>query len=715
MLREMWFVSRRTLLALALLLAALSVIGIGVVHVVRQDRAALQSSFATERLSWLKQAAMETANELDDIGDALAFAGHLLKSTPSRVEQERQLVAVLAAVKQYQRIVVYDARGELLVAANDPLTEGQSQWDRFDPALRDAAMLALRQPAGTTLASSPVDVPGPGKLHAFSTHLTSDVARADRAIAVLVDTTPFFRKLSLSASAGGFHLLVAGADGVLCSPTNRTLAARLQPEPGAPAIPIGLTSLGESLRKGQDATLQIDSAGARMLGLPAFELIASVASIRPAGASAWTVATLSSMEPLRRQQFDLLLRFGVGSAAVALCLIGFGAYIVLEARRTIAVEERLKHADQLAHAHDKMEKVLDHVPAGVMVLSQDDYVTSINRFMRERVPEKAFGRLFEVALGAASPQALARLQGLLKTAKTTRTTCSAFGEHFQLFGREGQYTVHVVPLEPRFADASHLVVIEDLSEVALLTTQLLRAEKLATVGVLAAGIAHEIGTPLGVIRARAELIASKLGPDHPQAVGARIINEQIDWVTRTIRHLLDFSRPKVTSGRATELAPVVANVMELLRFEFDRKHLLVESDVPMTLPSISADADQLQQVLVNLLMNASDACPDKGRILVRATAVADRVRVEVEDDGCGIAEDLRHRVFDPFFTTKKRGKGTGLGLTIAAQIVKNHGGEIDILSQAGPGTRIVVAWPTHTKPVLSENEHEPAVAHSHRG
>lgn len=243
-------------------------------------------------------------------------------------------------------------------------------------------------------------------------------------------------------------------------------------------------------------------------------------------------------------------------------------------------------------------------------------------------------------------------------------------------------------------------------EVALLTSQLLQAEKLATVGMLAAGIAHEIGTPLGVVRARAELLTTRLGEGNPLTAGALVIVEQIDRITRTIRQLLAFSQPQAAEVTGVSMAASARQVVDLLQYEASSRNVALEVEVAQDLPPLAANPDQLQQVLVNLVMNACDACDaagKSGRVVIRASseATADApplLRIEVADTGCGVSPELRHRIFDPFFTTKKRGKGTGLGLTIAAQIVRNHGGRIDLDSHAGQGTRVLIEWPTQPSP-----------------
>jgi len=209
-----------------------------------------------------------------------------------------------------------------------------------------------------------------------------------------------------------------------------------------------------------------------------------------------------------------------------------------------------------------------------------------------------------------------------------------------------------------------------------------------------------MATPRGVVRGWAEYVLGKLGPKHPQAHGVQVIIEQIDHVTSTMRQLLDFARIKPAVVQAVALSAVVDMVLELLRLDSKRSHVSLLNEVPDTLPAVSADPDQLQQVIVNLVMNARDACAPGGRVIIRgrlddaSTAVGQRrLRIEVDDDGCGIPEESRNQVFDPFFTTKKRGAGTGLGLSVVAQIVRNHRGEIEVESAPARGTRVTLLWP----------------------
>ena len=236
-----------------------------------------------------------------------------------------------------------------------------------------------------------------------------------------------------------------------------------------------------------------------------------------------------------------------------------------------------------------------------------------------------------------------------------------------------------------------------LAELRALEGQLVRAEKLATVGVLAAGIAHEVGTPLGVVRGRAELARGKLGPDHPQAHSLDVVIEETDRVSRTIRELLDFARPQATCTGAVSIEAALHSVGSLLEVEGQRrKRKLVFDPMPQAL--LDADEHQLHQVLVNLVLNGFDACADGGTVRVAARLDGQgRCLLEVSDDGAGIPPEDLPRIFDPFWTTKKRGQGTGLGLAVVEKVTRSHGGSIDVASAVGSGTRFTLSWPLHPR------------------
>ena len=221
---------------------------------------------------------------------------------------------------------------------------------------------------------------------------------------------------------------------------------------------------------------------------------------------------------------------------------------------------------------------------------------------------------------------------------------------------------------------------------------LVRSEKLATVGRLAAGVAHEVGNPLGAVSGYAELARARLTPD-----GDPHIRDALDRIAaaagridRIVRDLLDFARPTALEVLPVGLGSAVDAAVRLAAVQSRFKGVEVEIHLPSDLPPVLSDERHLSQVVLNLLLNAGDAMQGKGRVVVGAMRRGGRVELTVSDTGPGIpAQDLS-RIFDPFFTTKEPGQGSGLGLAICHSIVESMGGTIDASSPPGGGAAFVV-------------------------
>ena len=209
---------------------------------------------------------------------------------------------------------------------------------------------------------------------------------------------------------------------------------------------------------------------------------------------------------------------------------------------------------------------------------------------------------------------------------------------------------------------------------------LLRSEKLATVGRLAAGLAHEVGNPLGAVEGYVALARARLPSDpHPDLVDALArIDAAAQRIDRTVRDLLDFARPTAPLLAPLDLATAVDASVRLARVQARFKHVEVDLALPPDLPLVLADEHHLSQVMLNLLLNAGDATGGEGRVRLAARAEGGQVMLQVQDNGPGIPEADVSRVFDPFFTTKDPGDGTGLGLAISHRIMESFGGEITV-------------------------------------
>jgi len=261
-------------------------------------------------------------------------------------------------------------------------------------------------------------------------------------------------------------------------------------------------------------------------------------------------------------------------------------------------------------------------------------------------------------------------------------------------------------MSDQLADASDK--LEDETAARIQTLQQLRhADRLKTVGTLAAGLAHELGTPLNVISMRSAMIEDGEVEGDGIARNARIISEQTRRITKIIRQLMDFARVRNLSKTRMEVGPVVEQAIELIRPIAEKRQVTMELSAEPQAFASDVDADQITQVLTNLLVNAMHACQgdEGGRVEVGLRAVRrrhpeiedapehDYVVVDVRDDGMGMSEEALEQVFEPFFTTKAVGEGSGLGLSVSYGIVREHGGWIEVTSVEGQGSTFGVYLP----------------------
>ncbi|MEA2700071.1 MAG: hypothetical protein QOI66_4342 [Myxococcales bacterium] len=426
------------------------------------------------------------------------------------------------------------------------------------------------------------------------------------------------------------------------------------------------------------------SASASSLGLPARLVVGKAPPVSvPLGQ--WSVSLLASAADIAARERQLLLQLVLTSAGVIGVMLIAGALTIRQQARAAELAARLQAAQEMATLRERSDKILENVPMGIMGMTRDARVAMVNRF-------------FAATLSTYDPAGWAsvlreHLDRALATGRTQIVTDVAVRS---APGNIHDYDVRVVPLSRPADDVAALLLWEDLSELRGLQRQLVRAEKLITVGVLSAGIAHEIGTPLSVIRGRAEHLLERVS-EIGAAEDLRAIVAQIDRISSTIRQVLEFSRTSRSQIGPTDVRTVIDKALGLLDWRITNKRFSVQTTGDQSLPPIAADAQQFEQVLVNLLMNACDASPPGGKIEIHTSLDAGPsppvLRLEVIDHGAGIAATDLNSVFDPYFTTKKRGEGTGLGLAIVSQVVRNHHGTVALASTVDVGTTVTILWP----------------------
>ena len=352
-------------------------------------------------------------------------------------------------------------------------------------------------------------------------------------------------------------------------------------------------------------------------------------------------------------------------------------------------------------------KVIDSLPVGLYVIDRDLRIQAWNRKREtgmQGVPrEEALGRtIFEVL--ARQPRDLLQreFQEVFASGRM-----QVIENETGPPGDLRHYRITKIPMRLNDDDVTHVITIgEDITEWRDAQRQIAQSEKLAAMGQLAAGVMHEINTPLATIGACADAIrgrAEDAGKDVAAGVEEylKIVDGEVQRCKRIVEGLLDYSRPKQAAKSEVQVNKVVEETLFLLKHHDRFKHLDVRREFTEGLPVLEATAEQLIQVFMALMLNAMDAMDSRGTLTVstvRNPERSDEVVIAFADTGAGIARQDIQKIFEPFYTTKPQGRGTGLGLSICYAIVAEHGGRIEVDSQLGRGSTFRVILPVRAHP-----------------
>lgn len=374
--------------------------------------------------------------------------------------------------------------------------------------------------------------------------------------------------------------------------------------------------------------------------------------------------------------------------AAILLALGTGAlFFIFVIQNYYLVDTTLKQTQ------DYTAQVVANMANGLLSIDPQGEVVSFNRLALELlgVEERAIKgmKLSDMIDFEAS--------GIQETLSTCRPVLEREIYHRNVSGGPVPLAVSVTPIvgdEDKCKGA--VIILRDLREIKRLEEKVRRSEKLAAVGKLAAGVAHEIRNPLSSIRGFAQFLRHALAERPKDREYAEIMVKEVDRMNKVVTDLLTFARPLKTELTFTDFQELLEHVLRLVQADAQRRGVEIHKNISEDLPGIDLDANQMTQCLLNLTLNALQVLDAGGNIEVGATMAADysRLLIWVEDDGSGIpAEDL-DKIFDPFFTTREQ--GTGLGLAIVHTIVENHNGEIRVESpvpEKNKGTRFTISIP----------------------
>jgi two-component system NtrC family sensor kinase len=377
-----------------------------------------------------------------------------------------------------------------------------------------------------------------------------------------------------------------------------------------------------------------------------------------------------------------------------LTIAGYVGVAIENARLYHSLEQK---ALQIERLKDYSENIVESLNVGVLAVDLDSRVESWNSELEELtgIPrEQAVGRRLEQVLPAD-------LAAEIQSRAAEEHVSSIY--KFPLRNRAGQSLVVNVSIAPLAGKAGEklgrLILLDDITQRVRLEEQLVQNEKLTSLGLLAAGVAHEVNTPLAVISNYIQMLARQLPADDPRHKIIDKIVKQTFRASEIVNSLLNFSRTAGSEFAPVNINAVIDETLSLVAHPFKAGRVSVLKSYQEQLPPVLGSTNRLQQVFLNLFLNARDAMPNGGMMEVRTAAVNGYVEVEVTDTGTGIPREFLNRIFDPFFTTKASGRGTGLGLSVSYGIIKEHGGRIEVRSAPGKGSSFRLEFPVARKPV----------------
>ena len=378
-------------------------------------------------------------------------------------------------------------------------------------------------------------------------------------------------------------------------------------------------------------------------------------------------------------------------------LRALSGYVAVAIDNSLLYRSEMEKAEELARLKEFSENIIQSVSVGIVVVDLDGRITTWNSAV-----EEMFGVAFTEAIGcdAASVldpdliDAVQRVSGRLDWAVDSprhlykcRLRCPD--------GSEVTVNVSVAPFEnaPGVLSGT-IMVLENVTERMLLEQQLMEREKLSSIGLLAAGVAHEVNTPLAGISSYSQMLLQQVPEDDPRHQLLQKIQAQTVRASGIVSNLLNFSRTSDTRFSELDLNHVLDDTLQLLDPQLRNSKVEVVKHFGSDLATGWGNGSKLQQVFMNLILNARDAMPGGGKLVIQSRQVESSLVIDFKDNGMGIAPENIARIYDPFFTTKDVGQGTGLGLALSYGIIQEHGGRIFVESRPGEGAHFTIKLPT---------------------
>ncbi len=379
-------------------------------------------------------------------------------------------------------------------------------------------------------------------------------------------------------------------------------------------------------------------------------------------------------------------------------LAGYIGIAIQNARLYESLEQKMSEYERLKEFN---ENIVESISVGVLAVDLEDRIESWNSQM-----EVMYAMSRAEALGCRISEVFD--PSFVEDFYRFRQSAGIHNLYkFRLETPSGEARVTNIAIAPlvtkRFQVIGRLIIVDDITERIGLESQLAQAEKMSSIGLLAAGVAHEVNTPLAVISSYAQMLAKQVQGDVRKSELLEKITRQTFRASEIVNNLLNFSRTSGGEFSDVDINKIISDTLALLEHQMKTARVRVQPALSPDVPRIHGNAGKLQQVFLNLFLNAKDAMPDGGTLRVK-TSNGTGVNVMISDTGSGIAQENIHRIYEPFFTTKDGGRsgqtrGTGLGLAVTYGIIQEHAGKIRVESRPGEGTTFYLEFPMVRKAV----------------
>jgi two-component system NtrC family sensor kinase len=392
-------------------------------------------------------------------------------------------------------------------------------------------------------------------------------------------------------------------------------------------------------------------------------------------------------------------------------LVTLAGYVGIAIENALLYRSLQHKVEENERLKEFSENIVESINVGILAADLDDRVESWNTQIEQLsgVPrDHALGRRLSELFPAELADEFERVRGetgIHHIYKFVLRPAAAGNGHGNGNGngngvalparfRESTLNIAIAPLVSKDQQRiGRLIIFDDVTDRAELEQRLVQADKLSSIGLLAAGVAHEVNTPLAVISTYAQMLAKQVAEDTQKSMMLDKIAKQTFRASEIVNSLLNFSRTSSASYGDVNLNRVIQETLSLLDHQLQKAGIRIEAGLEGDLPPVHGNTGKLQQVFLNLFLNARDAMPNGGTLEVRTWAEGPGAKVEVADTGQGIAAEHIHRIYDPFFTTKAARKGTGLGLSVTYGIIQEHGGSIEVSNRPSGGARFRIELP----------------------